>query len=357
MPRDLLEHTFDLIAGDYSDGSSSSDEGRPEMAEVEIMTDPPNRIFICFGEVFVRLEQRGEMFSRTICGMEFGVEFARLGNHVEFFSVLPEGVIGDEIVKQGTDQGIEMRAVRSADGFPVGDVYVFEDGRAGIQRSQSSFVNHIGEIKWKDGIIADKTPCWVHSACSSFTWSERTGEQWATFMETACDPLRNRDEVFVIVEFDTANSRVAMSGLWKMVEPFVSRISVLVLTPGELVDLMKVVGMEENLGENSDGWNYQMRSLSKVVDCTCIVLAFSSENMGSLAVFHKIHGFVQSKPEEVDIKTLLAKFIHSWNISGSIENSYHFQQLVSGSSRPAQSYKLSRKSMVPGASKSQRIDV
>jgi hypothetical protein len=32
-----------------------------------------------------------------------------------------------------------------------------------------------------------------------------------------------------------------------MVEPFVSRISVLVLTPGELVDLMKVVGMEENL--------------------------------------------------------------------------------------------------------------
>ena len=359
MPRDLLEHTFDLIAGDYSDGSSSSDEGRPEMTEVEVMTDPPSRIFILFGEVIVKYQQRGGMFDRTICGpeMDIAMELGRMGNHVEFFTVISNNMIGDEIFALITAGGIQARSIRSSNDFPIGDVSVFEDGRACVQRSQSAFANHVSEIKWKDGIIADKTPCWVHSACSSFTWSDRTRDQWTVFMESACDRGKSREDVMVSVEFDSGNSGIAMSGLWNMVKPFVSRISVLVLTPSELVDMLKLVELEENISENSDGWSVQMRSLIKVVDCTCLVVAFSSDETASLAVFHKTHGFVQSKPENCTSKTLLAKFLHSWTVSGSIENSYHFQQLVSGTPRPTETYKSTRKSFADGSRKSQRINV
>ena len=357
MPRDLLEHTFDLIAGDYSDGSSSSDEGRPEMTEVETMTDPPSRIFIFFGEVFVRWQQIGDMFSRSVCGTELAEEIGKLGSHVEFFTVLPQGVVGEEIGRRMVENEIVLRNVNLNNGYGLGDVTMFADGRSAIHRCQSGFTNHVNEFKWKDGIISDKAPCWVHASCSSFTWSEKTKVEWIEFMKAACTRGKKQSDVLVSLELDSENSGVAMSGLWNMVQPYASKLSLLIITPNDLVDLLKLVQVDENVPDNSDGWSYQMRSLIKIIDCTCLVVAFTSDKKASLAVAHKYHGFTQSKPEDADVKAVLAKFMHAWAVTGSVENSYHFQQLVSGTPRPTESYQSSRRSMLIGARKSQRLDV
>lgn len=359
MPRDLLEHTFDLIAGDYSDGSSSSDEGRPEMAEAEIMTDPPSRIFIVFGEIFVRWHQQdGELFSRSICGKDMAQQLAKTGSHVEFFTVIPQGVVGDDIGAKMTQEGIVVRNVNLNHGYGLGDVTVFADGRSAIHRCQSGFANHLNEFKWKDGIISDKAPCWVHTACSAFTWGEKARNEWVEFMDSACKSGQGKQgEVIVSVELDSENSGVAMSGLWNMIQPYASKLSLLMITPNELVDLLKLVEVNENVSDNSDGWSYQMRSLIKIIDCTCLVVGFTSDKKASLAVAHKYHGFTQSKPEDADINAVLAKFMNAWAVTGSVDNSYHFQQLVSGTPRPTESYQSSRRSMVAGARKSQRLDV
>ena len=360
MPRDLLEHTFDLIAGDYSDGSSS-DEDRVEVAEAEIMTDPPGRIFIVFGEMFIKYEQQGEgLFSRRICSseMELSFELSALPNsHVELFTVLPDSVVGEDVVEPLTRRGIEIRGYRSSDGYPLGDVTVFSDSRASIQRAQSAFVNHIHEIRWHEGIIADKAPCWVHAACSSFTWAERTRTAWKTFMQAVADGKQERrEEVLVSVELDSENSAAAMSGLWGMIAPFTSSIDLLILTSSEFMDLLRIVEIGENISDDSDGWGQQMRSLIKVVNCTCIVVAYSSGKDSRIAVVHAAHGFSQSKPEEGDRRKCIAKFIHSWARVGTIANSYQFQQLVSGDPKPSGTFKSSRRSMIAGGRKSLRID-
>jgi len=326
MPKDALEQAFFLIAGDYSDATESSGEENttPNGVSHAQMTDPPKRVLLMVGEPLVKYQWvTGETYRRSFSGpeLDLAVEMPPQ-DHVEFFSVIPNNVIGNQCVQYMKRNGIFFRGHRSNDGYPMGDMTILKDGTCSYQRSRSAFASAASEIPWDKGIIRDRVPCWVHSSASSVTWSMVARYNWIAFMESAIEPKLQEGDVMVSLELDSVNCGINFEELWPLVMPYVSKLDLVILTPAEIMKLSAVAGislnvdMSRELHKDIENWTRQMKSLLGVLKCRCICGIFPVDGYKSLAVIHQESGFAWTRPEDVIGLKFISRFMRALVMQG-----------------------------------------
>jgi sugar/nucleoside kinase (ribokinase family) len=289
-----------MLLGDSEESSEVDPEDLPK--DVNTMTEEPVRCFVAFGEVFLKYRQSGELFTKQLFSSELDLllSLSKLGNYCEYFTIIPSGHYGETIRSICRDSRIDLRYLSGEPGSHIGDMTRMTDGTVIHQRQFSAF--HLAEhaFPWDKGVLSDRVPCWVHSCLSSMVWSNYAMDSWRLFMAAAVDDKRSVGDVCISLDLRLIDSDMSLRSMWKYIEPFMNRITILFLTREEFFEISgngKIT--EENVAL------YRSR-----LGCECLVVIAGDYE---IIVTHSVGSavtLVSSETSELQKARLIHRYMH-----------------------------------------------
>jgi hypothetical protein len=351
MSTEALRGAFRLFVGDSSsdsdlftnESSEYTDEDDVPM-DVGTMTDTPARMCCIYGDILVAFRQQSSgLFVRSIEGLEVELGLtlhAEGGHYVEFFSVLPKTVLADNIVTYLKENGLKLRLNRP-DAMEFGGISQLTEmtDPDGVkvkefQRSGSAFHRLPKPFKWEKGILHDRAPCWVHSSVSSFLWSDTGRENWIAFIENATDIRLPPDYVQVSLEFGSQQwpEGVGMETILEFSRPYMSRLTMLILTLEEFTHLVKIADPQvNNIMGTRKTFENALVSLRTMLECQTIVVLIDKQASLAVVAIHTVAGIAWSKPVTgVSERILMGRVITAFIRTPAIKTQADLQKSVNG---------------------------
>ena len=347
MADDVFAGAIRLLLGDSEETSLADPDELPQ--DKSVMTDFPNRVFLAFGEPLMLYEQMGVaaddrdiILRRTLYCPELAMAsaVAVLGNHCEYFTVVPSGHYGDLVVKSAVEAGVELRALQGEDGSHMADMTVLgneaESIRTVHQRLLSAFNCTPMPFKWDKGIISDRVPCWLHSCLSSFVWSDNALASWVKFIDTATDPKRLPEDVLISLELRTADCAVEFSELWTFVKTYVRKLYMLILTSEEAIKVAEIIGLStaafegKGLDNLEREWTELVEQIRGRLGCTTLVVVFPADDASVRLVISHAVGACIATPVAISSATAhLAKLVHALMHVSHVQDRERLEAIVS----------------------------
>ena len=326
MSGELFSGAIKLLLGDSSEDTSLVDPDDLPPQDTAIMTDPPVRTFLAFGEPVVSYEQVGESYEdadivvrrRIVCPeLELARALAVLGDYCEYFTVIPAGYYGDLVQTVTAQAGVHIYAMQGEEGSHIGDLTNM-NGRKVNQRLLSAFHCAQSPFKWQRGIVSDRVPCWVHTCMSSFVWSDCALNSWTAFMQSATDPKRTtKGDVLISLELRSRDCQVLLSELWAFLGDYMRKIFLVILSPEEAVGIAELLGLSASglQGKQLDGyepaWNVFANQLRGKLGSFSVVIPFESDDASCRVVVAAGGSASASQRVVCSSMTLVAKIVHS----------------------------------------------
>ena len=350
MADDIFAGAIKLLLGDESEEVSLGDPDE-DFVSVGTMTDFPARCFIAYGESVLRFDQvststhsrEEQVFKRRVYSpeLDLATALALLGDHTEFFTVLPPGPLGDLVSAECIEASISIKAALADEGNHMGDMTLTRSQNGEYQqivhqRRYSAFHNTTNHFKWDKGILSDRAPCWVHTSLSSFVWTENGLGNWVRLVEAVFDPKRATEDVLMSLEIKLHECDAPFSAIWKFAMPFARKMSMLILTAEECLLIASSLGVATDYlrGKSSSytdlqPWANLVDSLRLKIECKSIVVPFvhHSESV-RFVVSHEIGLTLVSPTAFSSAQTHLAKLVHGLMHMGSLEDKERFQTLI-----------------------------
>lgn len=349
MADDVIAGAIKLLLGDDSEQSSMVDP-EDELVSTGTMTDFPSRCFLAYGEPVLRFDQvnapsegkvGGDVFRRTVYSKELQLAqaVAALGNHSEFFTVLPPSPQGELVKAVCLESGTILRAAFAEEGNHIGDMTITRSGNWETvhQRRYSAFHNKINHFRWDKGILSDRSPCWVHTSLSSFLWTENGLRNWSHLFDAAADPKRNPHDVLMSMELGSVESDAPFADLWTFVFPFLKKMYLLVITPEECLQIAAIMGLDvERMHTRIHGdphlqpWIPIVDTLRRKTSTKCIVVYFTQQSEDSVRfiVSHETGLTLLTPSVFTTVYAHLAKLVHAFMHVGALEDKERFQSLI-----------------------------
>lgn len=332
-----------LLLGDSEATSLADPDDFPK--DQAVMTDFPSRVFIAFGEPVVRYEQLGDsqddrdviLRRKLHCPeLDMASAVAVLGNHCEYFTVIPAGPFGGLVMQSAAEAGVELRSLTGEEGSHISDCTELKNGAKIHQRLLSAFNCTPMAFKWDKGIISDRVPCWLHSCLSSFVWSDNALASWVKFVDSGTDPKRLPEDVLLSLELRTAECAVVFSELWTFVKPYVRKLYMLILTAAETVKIAAIIGLNTGsfealeLDQNEHKWTELVDQIRGRLGCTTVVVTFPSDDAAVRLVVSHAVGACIATPVAISSPTAhLAKLVHALMHVSHIQDKERLESIVS----------------------------
>jgi hypothetical protein len=324
MPENLFSDAIRLLLGDSEDPSLVDPDDLPPQ-DLGMMTDPPKRSFVSFGEPVVSYEQVGESFDdsdvvvrrRILCPeLELASALAVLGNFCEFFTVIPSGYYGDLVQVIAKESGVYLFSLSGEPGSHIADLSNL-NGRKIHQRLLSAFNCAQNVFRWERGILGDRVPCWAHTCMSSFVWSDNALESWKKFMESALNPKRTvLGDLLVSLELRTKDCDVPFQELWNFLSPFLKKLYLLIFSPEEALACGELLGLPTQALKNKDlegfepAWTSFANQLRAKIGSHFLIIMFESDDASSRVVISAGGSATCSPSMIASPSALLGKVVH-----------------------------------------------
>jgi hypothetical protein len=343
MADDIFSGALRLLLGDSSEDPSLADPDDLPPQDVGLMTDPPVRTFLAFGEPVISYEQIGESFDdtdvvlrrRLVCPeLDIASALAVLGDYCEYFTVIPYGYYGDLVQTVAAQSGVHLYSLSGEAGSHISDSTNL-GGRKIYQRLLSAFNCSQFPYKWEKGIISDRVPCWVHTCLSSFVWSDNALASWTKFIESALNPKRtDPGDILVSLEIGISACEVEFSELWDFIKPHINKLYLLILSPEEclrLGDTLQIQGPKSSELDNYEpGWNLFVNQLKSRIGCRCIAVPFVSDDASCRLVVSLEKSAASSPRIVTSASGLVGKLIHKLMHAPTRIGSINLDSLVNG---------------------------
>eukprot|EP00730_Choanoeca_flexa_P014038 TRINITY_DN5987_c0_g1_i3.p1 TRINITY_DN5987_c0_g1~~TRINITY_DN5987_c0_g1_i3.p1 ORF type:complete len:602 (+),score=128.65 TRINITY_DN5987_c0_g1_i3:2-1807(+) len=220
----------------------------------------PSVQLIGFGEAMIRFapmpnaptlaDPTASVMLRSVGGDELNVTVAaarlmKEGDAApQWISVLPEGPMGDLVHESGAKAGVDLQHIVRVANADIGTFTVIpEMKQVHYQRRQGAFAQQAAHIfNWDKILDQSHQQKWLHMTGITPMISLNARLAWTQALNAAY-----HHNVPVSMDFNHRKQLGTLVDLWSVMSPHLTRLDLLILSVGSMVELAELEGMHDNI--------------------------------------------------------------------------------------------------------------
>eukprot|EP00045_Choanoeca_perplexa_P017894 m.270959 g.270959 ORF g.270959 m.270959 type:complete len:632 (+) comp17669_c0_seq19:2242-4137(+) len=253
------------------------------------------RKLIGFGEAMIRFapmpdaptlaDPTASVMLRSVGGDELNVTVAaaRLMQDddlaPQWVSVLPTGPMGDLVHESGDKAGVDLTHIARVSGADIGTFTVMPElKQVHYQRRRGAFAQQAPNLFDWDKIFGGACDKWLHMTGITPMISQEARLAWTQAINAAY-----YHNVPVSMDFNHRKQLGTLVELWSVMAPHLTRLNLLILSVGSMVELAELEGMHDVIPHagtplSNDGWIELLKALNAKWHVPRLAVCFKTRN-------------------------------------------------------------------------------